>query len=288
MADLDEIMAGARGRASGDEGQQRDPAQEAAAEPVQGQPQPEAPPQPEGDPDPVKGLKAALDDERSKRRLYKEHLDAVNQRLAGMEGQFNAFMQAFQAQQRPQGQEKPPAPPPDWWENPDAALDFRLRNAVEPVAQDLRKQVEQAQQAVSQQREQFSRMMAVQQHGEEAVNTAYQSLAEQIRSNPQGAEHEWRRIMSSPHPFDALVQWHKAATTLQEIGQDPAAYREKLKQELMAELQAQQPASAPQAGGAAPQPQRAMPSNFATTRSAGTRGTPQTTGPRPLSEIMGR
>jgi hypothetical protein len=290
MADLDEIMSGAPSRAgnaaTGGEGQpEPKQTQDAPAEPAQGQQPAEGAPLQEGEKDPVSGLKAALDDERGKRRLYKEHLDAVQHRLASMEGQVQTLLQQLQAQQRPQ-QPQQPATPPDWWQDPDVALDYRLRNAVGPVAEQLQQQVRKVEEAMQRQREEYSRIAASQQHGAETVDGAYQALAEHVRSNPAAAEHDWRRIMSSPHPYDALVQWNIERRALADFGRDPNAYREKLRQELLAELQQQQqPAQA--TGGQAP-PQRATPSNFANTRSAGSRGAPRTDGPTPLSQIMGR
>lgn len=268
MADLDEIMAG---RDASEPSQTPTPSQ-APQEPVQAPPGQEPPPQPQDDADPVSGLRKALDEERGKRRKYKDELAAVRQELQGFQSQFAGFMQAFQAQQRPQ---QPPPAAPDFWENPDAALDHRLKSAVAPV-----------QQGLAQTREEISEMMAAEKYGEEVVRAAYAEMKSRLQNDPQGTLHDYQRIMSSRHPFGTLVQWHKQQSVLKEVGDDPAAFRERVRAELMAEIQKQQPAHAPPSAGGVPQGQ--LPTNFATARSAGVRTAPQTNGPLPLSEIMKR
>jgi hypothetical protein len=92
----------------------------------------------------------------------------------------------------------------------------------------------------------------------------------------------YRQIMSSPHPYGALVDWHRKQQVLSEIGSDPAAYKEKLKAEVLAELQ----------GSGGVQQQRAtpsaMPSNFATAPNRGARTGPSWSGPTPLADIFAR
>lgn len=267
MADLDEIMAGRNAPEP-----QAEPTQpQAPQEPSQAPPGQEPPPDAQDDTDPISALRKELDAQRGKGRRYKDELAAVRQEFQNFQSQFTGFMQAMQAQQRPQ---QPPPAAPDFWENPDAALDHRLKGAVAPV-----------QQGLADTREQFSRMMASDKFGEEAVNAAYAELAQRMQANPQAALPDYQRIMSSPHPYGALVQWHKHQAVLKEVGDDTGAYRERLRAELMAEIQSRQSAHAPPAGGV---PQGQMPTNFAGVRSAGQRTAPQANGPLPLSEIMKR
>jgi hypothetical protein len=127
-------------------------------------------------------------------------------------------------------------------------------------------------------REQVSQMMAIEKHGSEKVEAAYQALANAIGSDPQ-VQDTYRRIMAAPHPYGELVTWHEQQV-LSEIGSDPKAYRERLRAELLAELQN----GAPRAADPAP----AMPSNFAQGRSAGPRCGVTWSGPQPLSAIMKR
>jgi hypothetical protein len=128
-------------------------------------------------------------------------------------------------------------------------------------------------------REQVSQMMAIEKHGSEKVEAAYQALANAIGSDPQ-VQDAYRRIMAAPHPYGELVAWHEQQQVLSEIGSDPKAYRERLRAELLAELQN----GAPRATGPAP----AMPSNFAQGRSAVPRSGVTWSGPQPLSAIMKR
>jgi hypothetical protein len=128
-------------------------------------------------------------------------------------------------------------------------------------------------------REQVSQLMAIEKHGPEKVEAAYQALANAIGSDPQVQE-AYRRIMAAPHPYGELLAWHEQQRVLSEIGRDPRAYREKLRMELLAELRN----GAPRAGHS-PGP---MPSNFAQGRSAGPRSGVTWSGPQPLSAIMKR
>jgi hypothetical protein len=128
-------------------------------------------------------------------------------------------------------------------------------------------------------REQVSQMMAVEKHGSEKVEAAYQALANAIGSDPQVQE-AYRRIMAAPHPYGELLAWHEQQQVLSEIGSDPRAYREKLRAELLAELQSGVPRATHSPGP--------MPSNFAQGRSAGPRSGVTWSGPQPLSAIMRR
>lgn len=263
MADLDEIMSGGGEPAPTPDVQTQAPAPEPQ---VQGQ-EPAA--GEEDDTDPVTGLRKALDAERGKGRKYKETVEQFERRLEAMQQQFTGFMQAFATQQRPTPQ--PPAPKPDFFEDPDGFIS----QAVQPLAQQQ-----------EQQREAFSRMMAVDKHGEEAVNSAYTELANRMRTDPS-VRFDYQRIMSSPHPFGTLVQWHKQQSAISEIGTDPQAFREKLRAEILAEIQQGQGAGQPQPQPTAAQPP-VMPTSFAGTRSAGPRTAPGWSGPKPLSELMPR
>ena len=78
---------------------------------------------------------------------------------------------------------------------------------------------------------------------------------------------------------------------MQEIGDNPASYREKLKQELLAELGRTQAAPgepAPAATAPAPAPTAQIPQSLATARSAGARSAPTWSGPSTLDSILGK
>jgi DNA repair exonuclease SbcCD ATPase subunit len=210
---------------------------------------------------------AALHAERQKVKRYTEEVADMRRQMADMQTQFQSqlaqLVQATQQRQPPQ----PQPDPPDWYADPQAAIAHNLA----PI-----------QQETAAMREQFSRMMAADKFGEETVNTAQTELEQFARSNPQAARFDYQRIMASPHPYAALVEWHRQRATLSEVGPDPKAYRERVRAEILAEMQGARPAPAPNLNPAA------TPSNFATSRSAAPNSAPTFTGPRSLTEIMGR
>lgn len=212
---------------------------------------------------------AALQAERQKAKSYKEQVAAFEQRLAehdrAWEQRLNQVLSVVAQPRQPVA----PPQPPDFWEAPETAIDYRLSQTVAPLQSQL-----------MQMREDFSRMQAVDKHGTEAVDRAFNELASLRASNDPSFEVEYRRIMSSPHPYGSLVEWHKKRQAVAEIGDDPAAYKEKLKAELLAEMQGSPPR------GLAPS--NAMPSNFATSRNVGGRSGPAWSGPQTLSDIFKR
>lgn len=95
-----------------------------------------------------------------------------------------------------------------------------------------------------------------------------------------------QRVFNDPHPWGAMYREATKIQMLQEIGDNPASYREKLKAEIMAELgqtQAAAPAAAP-----APAPAAQIPQSLATARSAASRSAPAWTGPSSLDSILGK
>jgi hypothetical protein len=91
--------------------------------------------------------------------------EKFNERYAALEAQLNQFRNNQQFQQ-PRPQAEAPKPPPDFFENPDAAFQARLQEALSPLQQGQTSIVEN-----------FSRMMASDKHGEETVNKAISGSA---------------------------------------------------------------------------------------------------------------
>jgi hypothetical protein len=201
------------------------------------------------------------------------------ERYSALESQLNQFRQQAQPQQ-PQAERKPP---PDFFENPEAAFQARLQEAISPIQQGQTSIVEN-----------FSRMMASDKHGEETVNSAMQDLTSRVNQNPAAMRATYQRIMQSQHPYGELVKWHKEQTALKTYGDDPDAWRnserERMRAELMAEMQGggqQAPVAQQPAGGQQQAAPQAMPSNFSGARNNGPRAVAGFSGPLPLSEIMG-
>lgn len=259
MADLDSILSGASAAA---------PAPEGVKEPVTVE-TPETVTQEEtaqtggeGEPQGQKMVPhEALHAEKQKVKRYTEQVADFDKRLAEQNTAWERRFEQLLETVKPK--EAAPAAP-DFWENPDAYLSGKLA----PV-----------QQQIETQRDQFSRMLAETAHGADAVGAAYAAFDSSPPSPEKAAQ--YAAIKQAANPYSALVEWHKRAQAQAEIGSDPAAYREKLKAELLAELQ----------GGNAPAPASAapvMPSNFAAARNVGNRGGPAWSGPQPLSDIFKR
>jgi hypothetical protein len=78
-------------------------------------------------------------------------------------------------------------------------------------------------------------------------------------------------------PWGDLVKWHKSQRALAEIGDDPAAYAERVREQIRQEFAAQrQSGPIPAAPSLAGQP------------NLGARAAPAWTGPTPLDDILGR
>ncbi|AWI90273.1 hypothetical protein C0214_19640 [Methylobacterium sp. DM1] len=222
-------------------------------------------------------------------RGYKDRFGSLESRynererlIAEQAQQLNHVLGLLQQGQRgqPQAQAQPQQPQADWWQDPDAAFAHNIERAISPL-----------QQRLDRQREGFSQMLAVEKFGAETVSTATSELQRRMQADPNGMAYTYRAIMDSPHPYGALVNWHKEQSALSQYGSDPSAFIEAEIQRRLAEM-GQQPA--PQSQAAPPsQPTRPaappqMPSSFAAARNGAPRGAPQASGPRSLSDIMGR
>lgn len=177
-----------------------------AEQPEQTQEQPEVTadePEPEQGKVPQQALHAA----RQKAKEASTEAEHLRQQIAQMQGQIQMLNQR---QAAPQKIEEAPKPV-DFWESPDGYLESKLT----PF-----------QQQIQQQREQFSKMLAMQSHGAETVDSAYNAFVEAARANPQAYAAEYQSIMASEHPYDALVSWHKRQETLRMVGNDPNAWLE--------------------------------------------------------------
>lgn len=274
MADLDEIMSGSGSDSATEqtpdveqstEGQPRDqqgrfaPQEQALEQAVQ----PAAVEQQEQRPPdgfiPIQALDARLAKQQERFDAQLRERDTVYQR------QMEALRQPPKAVE--------PAKQPDYFENPDAAVDFRLQQAIQPVQQGQQQIVEN-----------FSRMIATDKFGEDTVRAAYAEMANRMTTNPQAVRFDYQRIMSAPHPYGELVKWHKAQSALSTYGDDPTAYREKLRAEILAEMQGGQQQPGQQSPTSQAQP--VLPTSFAGARNAGPASSQAYSGPRPLSDIM--
>lgn len=114
----------------------------------------------------------------------------------------------------------------------------------------------------------MSERFARTQHGDEVVNEAFEAAeAANALDQFKGKKDAW----------GDLVKWHKSQKAMKEIGDDPAAYRERLRQELMAELTAER----------AKNPANQPTPSLAGETNLGTRTPPAWSGPTPLDDILG-
>lgn len=104
------------------------------------------------------------------------------------------------------------------YDNPDQYLHH---NVVTPLRQE-------GHMAMLQIKDGLSREMANAQFGEQNVTAALSALAS-FRYTPNG-DHLFRQIMSSGHPYGALVRWFHQARAQQAIGPDPNAWVQKQRQ----------------------------------------------------------
>jgi hypothetical protein len=214
---------------------------------------------------------AALKEERGKVKRYTEQVADFERKMGDM-ARHNATL-ATQVRDLVMALRAPQhAPqPPDFFEDPDGAVERKIAAAIQPILA--------TQGRLS---EQMSQQFAAQQHGTEAVAAARAEIERRVHENPDAMRGEFQRIMSSGHPWGELVKWHKNETILKEIGNDPAAYREWLRTEILEELKGQ--SAAPGTTPGAP----VLPTNLAGARNAGTRGGPAYGGPQPLQDIFNR
>jgi hypothetical protein len=210
---------------------------------------------------------AALHEERAKVRRYTEEVAAIRQEIAqrdqAWEQRIAKLMEARQ---------QAPEPPPDWYLNPDDAFQQNLHKHLQPIVQHF----EQQRQADQQRWEAASRDRAAERHGQETVDAAYHWMASRNQADPM-VQNLYQRIMTSHDPWGNLIKEYERET----IASDPAAYEQKVREKVLAEIQQQN-------GNGAAQPQRVMPSNFAAARNVGNRSGPAWGGPPSINDIFNR
>jgi hypothetical protein len=270
MGTLDEILATREPAPAQETQEQATPAaevSEAVEQAAEQQPEGQEGAEPSKDgKTPVGAIRRAAEEKADKR--YTAVLDGLRKEIAERDAAWENRVAKMLEAQRPKAE---PQPAPDIFENPEAFV----QRQTQPLYQ-----------ALQEQREQVSQMMAVEKFGQEAVAAAYAELEKRFGQDPQAAQADHVRIMRSPHPFGALVQWHQRQQALAEIGDDPAAYKAKVEAEIMAKLQAN--GGGEQQQVQQEQPARIMPSNFATARNVGARSGPAWAGPAPLNDIFSR
>lgn len=83
----------------------------------------------------------------------------------------------------------------------------------------------------------MSEELVRQQVGDEAVDSAFAAFKDALQTEP----HLYQAVMSSRSPYKAIVDWHSRQRVLETVGTDLDAYKQRLREEIQAELAAQQP-----------------------------------------------
>lgn len=205
-------------------------ATEAEPEAETGAEEPEVPPTPEAEKEKQAVPVMALLDEREKRQAAERKAEEFALKLQALE---QRMKQAEQPQQQP-----------DYWDNPQQAVQQQL-NTVKL---------------------QQSKFLAEREFGADLVAQAYAYFDE----HPQ----ESQQLLNHPSPFHAAVEVYKQKQFLQEVGADPESWKaqqlEALREQIMAEVQTPvQPkapppsmARAPRAGGEGSAPGNAFDQVF--------------------------
>lgn len=159
-------------------------------------------------------LKTQLETERANSR---KEIDALNARLDGI---LAAIQRGQPTAQTSQDQPKVDSRP-DLFENP--------QGFVTHLEQGLDSKLGQVLQRLDAQRVETSMQIAAGIH-KDAFKNAFEAVSKLDPRNPDD-QMTVRRIYASPNPGEALVQWHKRNETLREVGEDPAAYKERIAKE---------------------------------------------------------
>lgn len=195
----------------------------------------------------------ALETVRSERNDWKGKAIRAEAERDQMRQQLEA--RGRQQQQQPSGQQGGEQPPAD---DPMQRQIYRMENVVLNT----------------------SERAARKDHGNETVEKAWARVQQEFAQNP-ALQYQ---IANAPDPWDQVVQHGKRLLAMDEIGNDPAAFRKKLEEQIRAELAAAAPG-----GGAAPDPSKPaaprLPESLAGARSAGARGTTWT-GPQPFDQLF--
>lgn len=182
-------------------------------------PEPQAEEQPKGEPAPQEQAAPPAAVEETKHIPISALLDERDKRKAAM-----AEAEALRA--KIAEYEAKAAPKPDFFADPEAAL-----NAAQQAAMA----------AAYNTKLETSRFLAEKDFGAETVNEAYAFFDQ----NP----HLTAQFRNAPSPYHAAVETYRKIKAMQEIGDDPQAYRarieEEVRQRLLAEMQSQPKPNAP-------------------------------------------
>lgn len=210
----------------------------------------------------------ALHAERQKVRRYTEEVADFRKALAETNASWERRMgQLVEAISPRQG----PPPPPDFFDNPEAATRHSVVQTVSPEFE-----------RINQTLHAFARDQAIGRFEEGKVNDAEQAFLGALRAG-QLDPADYRRVVGSANRYAEAVRWHERQSARAEIGDDPSAYKARLEAELREQILAELGG-----GGGAQRFARLAPSNLAGARNVGGRHGPAWSGPAALNDIFDR
>ncbi len=207
----------------------------------------------------------ALHAEKQKVKRYTEQVASFEQTLkerdAANERRFQQMLERLAPkQEQPQ--------PVDFFTDPDAALNQRLGSVVDPLNSKM-----------SNLETQLMRISAVSEHGVEKVKAFETYIQQAMDRNDPEMQLLSAQMRASSDPMATGLKWFEQRTF------DPAAERERLKAEILAEIQKEQPEQPAQQQQ---RPAAVMPTNLAGARNVGSRTGPAWAGPTALNDIFNR
>lgn len=153
-----------------------------------------------------------LKEEAEARRAAEERYQNTVREMANLQAQIQQF----------QKQSQPAKPVPDIFEDANAFVNHHTGEAVSPLKQEI-----------TQLREYYSQMRAVDKHGDEKVRAAYDWIAHGMQSRDPARMMIYQRAMGSYDPYGEIIREHQKQTIFEQIGSDPNAYFEKQLEERM-------------------------------------------------------
>jgi hypothetical protein len=147
---------------------------------------------------------ARLREEAEARRAAERERDEMRGHMASLQRQLEQLRQPAQPQQ-----------PPDIFENPTEAIRHQVGSQVGPQFDEMKGTILT-----------LTRELANVRHTPEVVDTAEAAFMKAIQDRTLDAA-DYHKVVSSPNRYAAAVEWHKRQQVLAEVGNDPAAYRQR-------------------------------------------------------------
>lgn len=217
---------------------------------------------------------AALHAAKEKVKRYTEQVASFEKTLQDRDAAWERRFTQMLEKLGPKPEQPQKAPPPDFYENPEAATQHTVQQSVNPHFE-----------RINQTLLANAQLVAGMKYGDDKVAEADQAFMQAVQSGKIDPA-DYQKVTTAPNIFAAAVQWHQREQARAEIGDDPAAFRAKVEAEVLAKHGLAQQQGTPQQQQA--QPAAVMPSNIAGARNVGARSGPAWSGPPSLQDIFNR